>query len=91
MNFKSEKKDVNNLIGYYEKSFFILFGYLFFKMILALKSRRLFDATEAKKICIYIIFVPKNKELPGIRSYHKKVKKKLLWLLSFLQFNFDLT
>ena len=43
-------------------------------MILALKSRKLFDTTEAKKkkFGIYIISVPKSKGLLGIRSYQKK-------------------
>ena len=42
-------------------------------MILALKSRKLYGTTEAKKrkICIYIS-VPRNKELPGVRSNQKK-------------------
>ena len=45
-------------------------------MILALKSRKLFDTIEAKKkkkIDIYIISVPRNKEISGIRSYQKMV------------------
>ena len=41
-------------------------------MILVLKSRKLFDTTEATKINLAFIFVPRNKELPGIRSYQKK-------------------
>ena len=46
-----------------------------FKDDIALKSCKMFDTTEVKKekkIGIYIIFVPKNKELPGIRNYQKK-------------------
>ena len=45
----------------------ILFGQLFFKMILSLKSRKLFDTIEAKrkkkrKNGMYIISVPRNQE-----------------------------
>ena len=51
----------------------ILFGQLFFKIILALKSRKLFDTTEAKINKNKIkITVPRNKELPGTKSYQKK-------------------
>ena len=44
-------------------------------MILALKSRKLFDTAEAKKkkkIGIFIISAPINKEHSGTRSYQKK-------------------
>ena len=43
-------------------------------MILALTRHKLLEKTEAKKnkFGIYIISVPRNKELPGIRSYQKK-------------------
>ena len=53
----------------------ILFGQLFFKIILALKSRKQFapETAEAKnKFGIYIISVPRNKELPCKRTYQKK-------------------
>ena len=51
----------------------ILFGQLFFKIILALKSRKLFDTTEAKINKNKIkITVQRNKELPGTKSYQKK-------------------
>ena len=52
----------------------ILFGLLFFKMILALKSRKLLETTEVSinKFGIYIKSVPRNKELHCIRSYQKK-------------------
>ena len=51
----------------------IFFGQLYFKRILALKSPKLLDTTEAKKKKdIYIMSVPKNKDLPGIKSYQKK-------------------
>ena len=47
----------------------ILFWELFFKIILALKSRKLFDTTEAKKKT-NLAFIS---YLSEIRSYQKKV------------------
>ena len=79
MIFKGEKKRRKIEWVIMKNPFFmhvILFGQLFFKIIIALKSRKVFDTTEAKnknKFGIYILSVPRNKELPDVRSYQKKV------------------